>query len=86
MTVTRDYRYKRFLIGHSFGGLVGSFILTRYPDSFDNAVLICPFLGLWPSIPCMTYDILIRKPFKKKRLIYACILDNYDPNVPSDRS
>lgn len=81
LTVNRANSYKKVILGHSFGGLISSFILTHYPDVFDCAILVCPFLGLWPSIPCMTYDFLVRKPLKKKNCVNVCLAETYDVNL-----
>ena len=43
---------------------------------FDTAILVCPFLGLSPSIPCLAYDMLIRKPFSKRQQFDICLQDS----------
>jgi predicted alpha/beta superfamily hydrolase len=60
----------RTIVGHSYGGLFASYGLIRYPEIFDNAIIVSP--SLW-------YDneLVLKKALEKENFNYPTLHNVY---------
>ena len=50
VSVGVGYGIPKFVIGHSFGGLIAARLCQQRPDFFKGAILVQPFMGFNPPL------------------------------------
>ena len=70
-TIENNYRAdadKRTYFGYSFGALVGAYILSKHPNTFENFILGSPAFGYDPGVKQKIFELESNKAKERKKL------------------
>ena len=70
-TIENSYRAdadKRTYFGYSFGALLGAYILSKHPNTFENFILGSPAFGYDPAVKQKIFELESNKSKERKKL------------------